>query len=438
MTQSFLPRAILLAPVDGGMALARSLAGRGVELHMLVQDPSAWVGGTRWAQAHVVGPIPDHADAWVAKLQELGSQGDGVIISSADRATELLVRRRDEIPGSLSSFESPASAHLPVMDKGSLYEIAERAGVRYPRTMRLKDSAEVDAIISEATFPCLVKPVHTHRWDPSLGRRAVVVESPEELTRQVAPALEAGLELLVSEHIPGPDGHLEGAYTVRRDDGSYSMVLGRRKVRMHPPGYGAASIMESAEVPETIAASKKLLDAAGFVGVSSAEFKVHANTGERHLIEVNVRLPQAWGIADVAGVDGSWRLYASLAGLPLEPQPPQRLGVRNVIPSLEIRAVPTHLAERKLSLRELVDGYRGVRGISGLTPRDPRPMALLASQYVRWLWKRARKRLGLMRVLLVMAGGSLAAGGEGASERDGVRWPPAADWHSPKISAMAR
>jgi D-aspartate ligase len=387
-----LPRAILLAPVDGGMALTRSLAERGVEVHMLVEDRASWAGGSRWATKHVVGPLPEHADGWVAELQELAGSGDGVIISSTDRATEMLVWRRDEVPPSLRSFESRSSAHLSLMDKASLYEIAERAGVRYPRTMILSDRRQIERIGSEATFPCLVKPVHSHRWDFDLGRKAVVVEDPEELRRHVRPALEAGLELLISEHIPGPDGHLEGAYTVRRADGCYPMVLGRRKVRMHPPGYGAASIMESAQVPETIAASRKLLDAADFVGLSSAEFKLHAKTGERYLIEVNVRLPQAWGIVDVAGVEGSWRLYASLAGLPLEPQPAQRAGVRNVIPSLEIRAVPTHLAERELSIREVAAGYRGVRGISGLSLSDPRPIALLASEYLRWISGRLRGR----------------------------------------------
>lgn len=42
------------------------------------------------------------------------------------------------------------------------------------------------------------------------------------------------------------------------------------------------------------ALSRRLLDAAGFVGVSSIGFKRHSETGEVVLIEVNVRIPQSF------------------------------------------------------------------------------------------------------------------------------------------------
>lgn len=360
---------------------------------MLVEDERSWVGATRWARKHVVGPLPAQADEWIAKLVELGAGGEGVLLSCADNATELVARQRAMIPPSLRSFESPSSAHLELMDKASLYEIAERVGVRCPRTVVLRDRAQLERTVSEVTFPCLIKPVHAHRWRLVLGeRRAIVVDSPEQLAREVTPALDAQLDLLVSEHIPGPDRHLEGASTVRGPDGAYALISARRKVRMHPPGYGAAAIMESAEAPESVAMTKSLLDATGFIGVSTSEFKLHAGNGERYLIEVNVRVPQGWALADVAGADGSWRLYATLAGLPLGPQPKPRTGVRNVIPSLEIRAVPTNLAERRLSLREVLAGYRGVRGFSGLSWRDPLPALMLAGENAKWAWGHLRER----------------------------------------------
>jgi D-aspartate ligase len=354
---------------------------------MLVEKRGSWIGATRWATSHAVGSLPGHADDWIGKLEELGRRGDGVLISCADRATELLVQRRAEIPPNLRSFESASSAHLSLMDKSSLCEIAEEAGVRYPQTLTLSDRAQLERVAVEAAFPCLIKPVHSHRWRSLFGeRRAIVVDGPGELIREATAPLDAGLDLLVSEHIPGPDCNLEGAMTVRCADGAYVLVCGRQKVRMHPPGYGAAAIDESAEVPEAVAMTKMLLGTSGFAGVSSSEIKRHGGTGELYLIEVNVRVPQAWGVTEVARTDGSWRLYATLAGLPLDPQQAQRVGVRNVIPSLEIRAVPTHLAERKLSLREVLDGYRGVRGFSGLTVRDPRPVLRLGRGYVKWLW----------------------------------------------------
>lgn len=360
---------------------------------MLVEGERSWVGATRWAREHVVGRLPEHADRWVAKLGQLSPEGNGVLISCADRTTELLSQRRREIPSSLVSFESPSSAHLALMNKASLYEIAERAGVRFPRTSNLVAIEQLDRVASEATFPCLIKPVHSHRWRAVFGeRRVIVVDNARHLVREATPALEVGLELLVTEHIPGPDDHLDAAYTVRGADGTYALACGRRKIRMHPPGYGAAAIVESVAAPETLELSKRLLDAAGFVGVSSTEFKRHAGTGKHYLIETNVRLPQAWGLVEVARTEGSWRLYAALAGLPLKPPQTPRLGVRNVIPSLELRSAPTHLAERRLTPQEVLSGYRGVRGFSGLSWRDPRPALRLAGENAIWAWGHLRER----------------------------------------------
>ena len=50
-------------------------------------------------------------------------------------------------------------------------------------------------------------------------------------------------------------------------------------------------------------------------------------------MEVNVRIPQNIGLGEAAGVEASWRIYATLAGIPLEPQRTQRDGVRVVVPT---------------------------------------------------------------------------------------------------------
>ncbi len=371
--------------------MARNLHDRGVPVTLLTN--MKWVQRTRWAEGYLL-PQPHRArDAWLQRLEELAQRGPGVLISGSDVATDFLVKERHRIPAELRSFESNDSAHMRLMDKGSLYEAAERAGVRYPRTLSLNSGSDLEAVSGMATFPCLVKPAMSHLWRGLFGeRRVLVVNGPEDLKRVAGPALDAGLELLVTEHVPGPDRNLEGALTIRSADGSYPLAYGRRKVRMYPPGYGAASIIESAPEPEAMELATRLLDAAGLVGISSVEVKRHAETGERMLIEVNVRVPRWWGLGDAAGTEASWRLYATLAGIPLGSQPRQRSGVRTIVPALELRAALVHLRERRLTLRKLLEGYRGVRDVSGLSWRDPKPILLVLADFFGWLWRYLRRR----------------------------------------------
>ena len=95
-------------------------------------------------------------------------------------------------------------------------------------------------------------------------------------------------------------------------------------------------------------------------------------TGEHVLMEINVRIPQNVGLGEAAGVDPSWRLYATLAGIPLAPQRPQRNGVKVIVPSLELMAAPAYVRAGRPDGRRLLRSYRGVRTISGLSLGGPR------------------------------------------------------------------
>src|SRR6478752_158625 len=324
---SSLPRAIVVDASDGGLVVARSLRRRDVPVTVLAQPHYAWTTRARGVDGRVLGKLDD-SGPWLAALDELAAQGDGVLLPISDRACEFLVRERDRIPASLRSFESPTSAHMRLMDKASLYSLATHAGLRVPKSTHV------------APFPCLVKPVLSHRFRGIMGdRRVRVVRDAAELEAEAGPALDAGLELLVSEHVPGPETNLEGAVTVRREDGAFALAYTRCKLRQHPPYFGAGSVLESIDSPEVLAYARALLDSVGFVGLSSLEAKRHVETNELVLMEINVRVPQNFGLSEACGADGPWRLYATLAGLPLGPQPAPRPGRKTIIVTLERHGV---------------------------------------------------------------------------------------------------
>jgi predicted ATP-grasp superfamily ATP-dependent carboligase len=130
-------------------------------------------------------------------------------------------------------------------------------------------------------------------------------------------------------------------------------------------------------VPEAHANHLRLLEHVGFVGIASCEMKRHAGTGELYLIEINVRIPANFGLADACGVDGSWRLYATLAGLPLGPQPDQVDGRKCMIPFREARASWQRVRRHETSVGAVVRSWRGTRDFGVLSVRDPMPTVAL-------------------------------------------------------------
>lgn len=377
------PAAILLDPTDGCLRMARALVRRGIHVHVLATGYFGFVARTRGARGELLPLLPEGRDAWLTRLRELAADGPAVVIAGSDWASEFLTRERANLPEALRTFESGDGVHLKLMDKASLYEFAEAAGVRIPWTRRVMDDGDLDPVASVVDFPCIVKPLWSHSGKRIGDYRTRVAEDETELRELVGAALADGVPMLVTEHVPGGEQNLEAAVTVRLGDGSYPLVYGRRKVRQYPPDYGVGSMHRSADVPDTIEAARRLLDMARFNGVAITEFKRHAVTGEIVLIEVNVRVPRGFGLGDACGADASWRLYASLAGIPLGPQPTPRPGIAAVLPEVDFHAVRSRLRRGELTWREVLASYRGVRDLGVINVLDPGPAIGVVAQAAR-------------------------------------------------------
>ncbi len=378
-----LPRAVVLDPSDNGPGLVRALRRSGVPVTVLATPTYAWVARGRGFDGRVLGRLPEESESWLKVLREIAAAGPGVLIPASDNACELVARERARIPSVLLSFESARSRHLELMDKARLYALADRINIAHPATHVVASRAEIESVGRDAAFPALVKPTLSHRWRPLFGnRRAFLVEDLPALRAVAMPAVDAGLALLVGEYVPGPITNVESGVIVRCADGSVPLAYTKRKLAEYP-AFGAGTIHETTDAGDTLELAFRVLEGAGFVGLASVEAKRDERTGQPVLIEVNVRPHQAFAIAEAAGVDASWRLYATLAGLPVSPQPAPRQGVRIVVATLELRRVLALLLSRRLAVRQLLASYRGVRSVSGFDIRDPGPILCFLHYYAR-------------------------------------------------------
>lgn len=367
-----LPRAILLDATDNALGMCRPLVRRGVEVHLITGD--GWTRcftRSRGVHGHTLPELSEGQDVWVEKLRELAREGEAVLIPLTDRAVELLITRRRDIPARLRSFEQPDGCHLALMDKERMSRIAEDAGAAVPWWIAITALDELEPAIARATYPCVLKPALSHEWRARFGDdRVLPVEGPDELRELARVPLAAGLRVMVTDYVPGPEANVEEVVVVRLEDGSHPLVLTARKLRQYPVGFGSGALVTAAPADEARDLTLRVLEEADFVGVAGVETKRHAETGEVMLLDVNVRTTQFIALGTACGTEAAWRIYASLAGRPLGPQPPQRDGVKVVLPLNEARAV----RGGKVRLRQVLSSYAGVRDIGLADPRDPGPL----------------------------------------------------------------
>lgn len=365
-----LPRLIVLHPNEGSLTIARVLARRGVAVHFLTSEAFAHSLRSR-AVTGTVLPDPGTApERWTAELRALGGSG-GVLLSGSDAATKWLAENRADLPDSLRSFESSDGAHLRLMDKRSLYEAAAEAGVRTPWMHHVSTRQELDDL--PLTYPCILKATLGHLARSRVGFGTTRIDTPAELAEKAGTLLDHGLDIVLTELVPGPETALEGSVLVRDAEGRITLRYGRRKIRQWPVDYGVGSLLESADVPQVHVEHLRLLEHAGFVGIASCEMKRHADNGRLHLIEINVRIPGNFGLSQACGADGPWRLYSTLAGLPLPAQPTPIDGRRVLLPEEDLRSVLFRLRHGLVTGPEVARSLRGVRDVGTLSLRDPRP-----------------------------------------------------------------
>lgn len=371
------PRIAIVDPYNAGLALARRMTRMGARVTVLESEPI--VGRSRGVEGVTAFPRPGE-QSWLEVLQRIADKDrECVVLTGTDRGSAWLVENSPMLPPQVRAFERGSEAHMALMDKRRADTIARAAGVAVPWTGRVASAAQLEQVLTGAPWPCVVKPAFSHEWRERYGAvRAFLAEGPEEALRVLERPVGDGMEMLLSQYIPGGDDHVEEAIVVRLADGSYPVRFGCRKLRQYPIGFGETAFGESSPLPETMALAQRVLDAASFVGVAGVEAKRHADTGERWFLEVNVRLPGQWGLGDACGVQASPRLVTLLAGGEVGPSPPLRTGVRLVQPDLDrhvvlaqLRAAPRR--ERAATALRLARSYAGARELGLADPRDPGP-----------------------------------------------------------------
>ena len=261
-------------------------------------------------------------------------------------------------------------------DKQSQYELAAAHGMPMPRTRRVASVAEVAEFAKEASFPCLVKPMHFREWQrfptghPLFGTKVAIAEDPNALLENYRLASQVNPHAILQEIIDGGD-------TAKRVYLSCYDATGRRiahamfrELRCDPIGFGPASVSEPVVDRETDAICDGFLRSIGYVGICEIEMKWDSRDGRVKLIEANPRLSGGGDAAPYAGVDLCWLHYLDLIGQPVHPIGPNGSEFRHVVLRADAAAVPAYLSAGLITWSDVIRSYRGRLAFYDLDRKD--------------------------------------------------------------------
>ena len=283
--------AVVLTPGTAGVGLIHALSLARVDIVTVGRNWPPLLGRFSKFPLEHVTYRPQAGEALADCLLRIADRfaGTGVLFPAIDVDLEVLVAARAELA---ERYHVPVAPHIgaDIFAKNWQYELARRAGVPIPRSLRFVAGTPPD--LGGFRFPLIIKPSSRTEADGGRAFRLRVVTDQAELDGFLAELAREhrGREFQLAENIPGDPTQL---YTV----GAYSNRQGRvlrtytgRKLSQRPYTHGDASIAETLSVPEIVVRqARALLEEARFHGISQVEFKYDPRDDQYKLLEINGR-----------------------------------------------------------------------------------------------------------------------------------------------------
>jgi D-aspartate ligase len=325
---------IVMGGTTNALSIARSLGRQGIAVYALNSADSR-VRHSRFSRWIPLRESGDLQRTWLDWLRGEGRHRlpGAVLLPCSDDALELLARHRRSLSVDYVLSEANDEVTLAMLDKARTYALANERGFPAPRIWRCPDGEAFERALPEIPYPSALKPCHSHLFQRHFpGHKLFLVRDESELRQLYRRTQELGLEMLVTEIIPGPDDQHCSYYTYLDEAGRPLLHFTKRKLRQHPNYFGLGTYHVTDWNPEVAHLGLAFFQAMGLRGVGNVEFKRDSRDGCLKLIECNPRFTAANEMLALSGIDFSLFVYNRLTGRPLPPAGNYKSGVYLVRP----------------------------------------------------------------------------------------------------------
>lgn len=311
------------------LGVVRSLAGRGIEVHVAATTRWCPAGLSRHARVAIVPALEGRplVDGLVALARRLGRRA--VLMLCGDRQVDAVDDHRDELAALYQFTLPPAGILRTLANKATFQRFALEHDLAVPRTAIVHAGEPVAAALRALTLPLVLKPADKGLVLTGHMERAVRVDTRAEAESMAARMLTGSGCIVAQEWIVGDDTDIYFALFVCDAD---SRVLGMfcgRKLVCDPPGVGSTGIcVDAGEQSATLAREAlRFIQATGYRGIGSVEYKRDRRSGRFVIVEPTVgRSDWQEEIATLCGVNLPLQAWLAECGLP--PEPPRPIATR--------------------------------------------------------------------------------------------------------------
>ena len=357
-----------------GLSIARSLGRHGVPVWVTTPPDVKLAGCSRYTLRTFPWPNRE-SEAQVEYLLELAAQyqlDQWVLFPTCDESAALLSKFRTALSRRFRVSTPTWDVLRWAYDKRLTYRLAAEQQVDSPSTINPVTEADLKAGV--CAFPAILKPATHSTINRFTTDKAWPVANREHLLARYREARELIPPdlILLQELIPG-GGESQFSYAALCCDGQPIASLTARRTRQYPIDFGySSSFVETLDIPEIVAPSRRLLSAIRYTGLVEVEYKLDARNGRYKLLDINPRLWTWSALGARAGIDFPYLLWQMLVGQPV-PEQTGRTGARWVRMSTDVPAAIHQMLRGSLSLGVYLRSLRSPLEFALMALDDPLP-----------------------------------------------------------------
>lgn len=391
------PPAIVLGLGQNGLATCRALGRVGVPVIGIDTDLSQPGAQTRYATKIQCDDFVKGGPGLLETLRDIGRSLDhkGVLIPSGDLNVQMISQHRDELD-EFFLYRLPSKEVLELfMDKKSFYKIAMERDYPLPRTWFTDGEHDIDAIVQDISYPCLIKPFQPNaNWRDTFDTRLFLADSADMLKSLYDLIYPVHQDLIIQEYMPGDDSQVVWGVTYLDKDQNPLAIWSGRKLRMYPRGFGTATLAESLHQPWVANEAVRILQGVGHVGYGVVEFKKDRRDGSYKMTEATggrTWFPHSLVTSSGINLPNIW--YREVLGLPVAKQTTFEEGIKWIHEERDLKTVSLYfLPEKRLTPWSWLQSYRGKRTYAYAAWDDPGPLMNSLSRILEAGVGRLRRR----------------------------------------------
>jgi D-aspartate ligase len=387
------PTAVLL----GDLNMLRCFVGSDIPVVLAATDPHDVTLASRFAtHQHLIAPYaePERALADLERVAR-GLPAKPVLFYGSDEQLLFVSRHRERLTESFHFRMPPADVIEAMVDKRGFAARASAAGLPVPATACSRDVAGVEEVLERVPVPCVIKPNVHIGWFKHLAlhttgpRKALIANTADELRARYAEVSQHTEDFVIQQYIPGGEDLIYSFHAYVDGSGKALAHFVGKKIRTFPREAGISTYLELVKEPRVVAIGNAVVAKLGITGPLKIDMKMHAETRELYVLEVNARFNLWHYLGAAAGINLPQLAYAELTGASIEAPTDYATDIRWLSFSDDLRSfLRSYRPSGELSWLSWLASLRGRKVYDVFSWRDPMPWATSLLEYGRALRRR--------------------------------------------------